>query len=137
MTGATGWGRWPADDVRVGQHVVMGELTEAPEGVDPLPYTVRPSGRGPFGTALAQALGLLVELPAQVGPHGWALTDRPGRDLARVQASTREDLDALAVAAYEYTGPLVVPLLGPVSLAAQVWRPTGPALPSMRFATWR
>ncbi|MCG2801593.1 MAG: hypothetical protein L6311_05775 [Cellulomonas sp.] len=125
MTGVSGCGSWPGTDPLAVQQVVLGELAQTPEGVQGHPFLVRPAGRGPTGSALAQALALLVDLPAQIGPHGWALADRPGRDLARAASAVREDLDALAVAGHGYTGPLVVPVLGPLSLAARVWLARG------------
>lgn len=125
MTGVSGAGGWPGDDPLAAQQVVLGELAETPEGVQGLPYEVRPPGRGAYGTALARAVSMLVDLPAQLGPHGWALADRPGQDLARARAQVREGLDALAVAGDGYAGVFVVPVLGPVSLAAQVWLARG------------
>ncbi|MBU4337070.1 MAG: hypothetical protein KJ548_10900 [Actinobacteria bacterium] len=125
MTGASGLGGWPGSEPLPAQQVALGELTDVPEGVTGLPFLSRSAGRGPAGSVLGRALSLLVDLPSEIGTHGWALADRPGRDLARAQAAAREDLDALAIAAHGHTGPIVVPVLGPLSLGAEVWLARG------------
>ncbi|WP_448629032.1 hypothetical protein [Cellulomonas soli] len=90
-----------------------------------MPFETVLPARGPAATTLARTAGLLVDLPVELGVHGWKLADRPGRDLSRVRALRREDLDALAVAAHGYEGPLVVGVLGPLSLAAELYLARG------------
>lgn len=140
MTGATGSGPWPGDDVLEAQTVVVGDLADTPTGVTGLPFTVRLPRRGPWGGPTGTAATLLVDLPTELGPHGWKLADRPGGDLARAQALRREDLDALAVAAHGLTGPLVVPVTGPLTLAARLYLARGDRVVSDRGAleelTW-
>jgi hypothetical protein len=121
----TGSGTWPGTDVLEAQTVVVGDLTSVPDGIEGLPFTVRPAGRGPWADPVGTAAALLVDLPAELGVHGWMLSDRPGQDLGQAQALAREDLDALAVAAYGYVGRLVVPVLGPLTLAAQLYLARG------------
>ncbi|WP_444662613.1 hypothetical protein ACT17Q_11805 [Cellulomonas sp. CW35] len=125
MIGVSGPGAWPGEDVLEAQTTVLGDLVDVPPEVRGLPFLVHLPARGPSGTLVARTLGLLVDLPAELGPHGWRLADRPGGDLARTRAATREDLDALAVAGHGYAGPLVVPVLGPVTLAATVYLARG------------
>lgn len=125
MTAVGGTGPWPGSEPLEAQTTVLGDVAAAPSGVDGLPWTVRLPERGPFGSLAAQALGLLVELPAELGPHGWRLADRPGADATRLAALRREDLDALAVAAHGWDGPLVVPVAGPLTLAAGVYLARG------------
>jgi len=125
VTAVSGTGAWPGTDPLEAQQTVLGDLADLPDGVTGLPWTVRLAERGPFGTSAAQALGLLVELPAELGPHGWRLADRPGADATRLAAARREDLDALAVAAHGWDGPLVVPVCGPLTLAASVYLARG------------
>ena len=125
MTGVTGLGRWPGSDVREAQAVVVGDLTSAPEGVEGLPFAVNPVDRGPWAGPIGRAAALLVDMSTELGVHGWMFADRPGRDLDRARAAVREDLDALAVAAYEYAGRLVVPVIGPVTLAATLYLARG------------
>ncbi|MBD3778969.1 MAG: hypothetical protein IE923_06865 [Micrococcales bacterium] len=125
MTAVSSTGAWPGTDPLEAQQTVLGDLADLPDGVTGLPWTVRLGERGPYGTAAAQALGLLVDLPADLGPHGWRLADRPGADATRLAAARREDLDALAVAAHGWSGPLVVPVCGPLTLAASVYLARG------------
>lgn len=125
MTAVTGMGSWPGDDALTAQQVVLGDLTEVPDGVRGLPFVVRLPARGAWGSLTAHAASLLEDLPVELGVHGWKLADRPGSDLARARADRREDLDALAVAGHGYDGPLVVPVLGPVTLAASLYLARG------------
>lgn len=120
MIGVTGAGPWPGTDPLEAQNVVLGELGSLPDGVIGLPFGVVLAGRGPWSDLVGRALGLLVDLPVELGPHGWRLTGRPGTDLTRARAFLRDDLDVLAVAAHGWTGPLVVPVAGPVTAAATV-----------------
>lgn len=125
MVGVSGAGTWPGTDVREAQSVVLGDLTGVPAGIDGLPFCVRLPARGPWADAVGTVAGLLVDLPAELGPHGWKLADRPGRDVDRARALLREDLDALAVAAYGYAGRLVVPVQGPLAVATQLYLARG------------
>lgn len=125
MTGVSGTGPWPGIDVLEAQTTVVGDLADTPEGADGLPFLTVLPARGPAASALARTAGLLEELPVELGVHGWKLADRPGADLSRVRALVREDLDALAVAAHGHDGPLVVPVLGPMSLAADLYLARG------------
>lgn len=125
MTAVSALGPWPGGDPLEAQTTVLGDVTDLPDGVEGLPWTVRLPDRGPYGSAVASGLGLLVDVPAELGPHGWRLADRPGGDAARLAAARRADLDALAVAAHGWDGPLVVPVLGPLSLAAGVYLARG------------
>lgn len=125
MTGVSGAGLWPGSDALEAAGVVVGDLADLPDGVAGLPFTPTLAARGPWGDRVGEATALLVELPTELGPHGWKLADRPGGDLGRAQAYAREDLDALAVAAHGYAGPLVLPVLGPLTLAASVYLARG------------
>ena len=121
----SGTGPWPGADVLEAQTVVVGDLQDIPAEVAGLPFTVTLAARGPWSDRVGQAVALLAELPAELGAHGWKLADHPGRDLGRAQAFGREDLDALAVAAHGWTGSLVVPVLGPMTLAASLYLSRG------------
>ncbi|MBO3084891.1 hypothetical protein [Cellulomonas fengjieae] len=129
MTGArpgvTGSGPWPGLDVLEAQTVVVGDLVDVPSEVAGLPFTVTLAERGPWSDRVGRTSSLLAELPTELGPHGWKLADRPSRDLARAHAYLREDVDALAVAAHGWDGPLVVPVLGPLTLAASLYLARG------------
>lgn len=134
MTAVTGAGPWPGTDVLEAQTVVVGDLADTPTGVTGLPFAVRLPARGPWGGPTGTTAVLLADLPTELGPHGWKLADRPGGDLARAQALRREDLDALAVAAHGFTGPLVVPVTGPLTLAARLYLARGDRVVSDRGA---
>ena len=57
---------------------------------------------------------MLVDLPVDLQPSGWRLTDRPGHDQNRTGAFLREDLDELAEAFDGWTGRLKLPGRRPV-----------------------
>ena len=124
MTGVSGAGTWPGSDALEAASTVVGDLADVTDARG-LPFTVTLPARGPWGAQVGAAVGALVEMPAELGPHGWKLADRPGGDLGRAQAFLREDLDALAVAAHGYAGPLVVPVLGPLTTAATLYLARG------------
>jgi len=125
MTGVSGLGPWPGGDVVEAQSVVVGDLTDVPAGLTGLPFRVQPVPARQGVDATARTAGLLVDLPVELGVHGWKLADHPGQDLARVRSVAAEGLDALAVAALGYTGPLVVPVQGPLTLAASLYLARG------------
>lgn len=127
MTAVSGHGPWPggARDELVAQQTVLDDLASSPTGVDPVPFLTQLAGRGPGADAVGRTASLLAEMPVELGPHGWKLTDHPGADLRRAESLLREDLSALAVAAVGLDGPLAVELTGPWTLAAQLWSARG------------
>lgn len=120
MTVATGIGSWPGQAPLDAARTALGEL-----GAGHLPYLPELPDRGPGADLTGRAAGLLVDLPVDLQPVGWRLTDRPGRDLQRTAAIWRADLDALAEAADGYRGRLKVQVAGPWTLASTVWLPRG------------
>jgi hypothetical protein len=135
VTTVTGMGSWPGTDVRETLRLVRDTLADVGEGVAGVPYLPELPERGPGADLLGRGLGLLVDLPVDLQPSGWRLTDRPGRDLARSQAFLREDLDELAEAYDGWTGRLKVQVAGPWSLAAGTWLPRGERVVSDEGAT--
>lgn len=125
MTAVSGLGPWPGAEPLEAQSVVLGDLADVPDGVEGRPFLPRLANRGPGADSTGRGVALLVDLPGELGPHGWRLADRPGGDLARARALLREDVDALAVAAHGYAGPLVLPVPGPWSLAASLYLARG------------
>ncbi|MFC8798899.1 hypothetical protein ACFT2C_14280 [Promicromonospora sp. NPDC057138] len=127
MTAVSGHGPWPGGerDVLEVQQLALGELAELPTGVDGVPFLTQLPERGAGADALGRTAVLLAEMPVELGPHGWKLTERPGADARRAEAFWREDLGALAVAAHGHVGPIAVELLGPWTLAAQLWSARG------------
>ncbi|MDT0165635.1 hypothetical protein Q9R32_08705 [Actinotalea sp. AC32] len=125
MTGLSLLGPWPGGEVLSAQTTVLDRLAAAPTGVEPLPSLVQLPERGPWAESTGRTASLLTGMPVELGPHGWKLCDRPGRDLEHAQALLREDVDALAVAAHGWTGPLVVSVRGPWTLAAVLYLARG------------
>ncbi|MFE6971944.1 hypothetical protein [Isoptericola sp. NPDC057653] len=127
MTAVSGHGPWPggARDELVAQQTVLDDLASLPTGVDPVPFLAQLTGRGPGADPVGRTAALLAEMPVELGAHGWKLTDHPGVDLRRADALLREDLSALAVAAVGHDGPLAVELVGPWTLAAELWSARG------------
>lgn len=125
MTAVSGLGPWEGTDVLEAQTAVVGELTSVPSGLAGWPFLVQLPGRGYGADPIGRGTALLAEMSAEIGPHGWKLADRPGRDSSRAAAYLRADLDALAIAAYGYAGPLVVGVAGPLTLAANLYLARG------------
>lgn len=121
MTGVSGPGVWPGTDPLEALLTIFGDLADTPEGVTGRPCLAHLPGRGAGAEPVARTAALLVELPVELGPHGWRLADHPGLDLGRARSFLRADLDALAVAAHGYTGPVSVQVVGPWTLAATLY----------------
>ena len=126
-TGVSGHGAWPGGehDVLDAQLTVLDDLAALPSGADPAPFLVQLPGRGPGAEPLGRTAALLAGLAVELGPHGWKLADAAGADERRALALLREDLGALAVAAHGYEGRLAVEVVGPWTLAAQLWSSRG------------
>ena len=140
VTTVTGVGSWPGTDVRetmrrVRDTLTLSEGSGGSGGLEGLPYLPELPDRGPGADLVGRGLGLLVDLPVDLQPSGWRLTDRPGRDLGRSQALLREDLDELAEAYDGWTGRLKVQVAGPWTLAAGTWLPRGERAVSDEGAT--
>lgn len=116
--GATAAGDWPGTDPLEANRAARGEL-----GGANLPFLPSLPGRGPGSDAVGRTLGMLVELPFDLQPHGWRLVQRPGRDQRRAESSLSSDINALGdiAGAEERPAPrLKLHLQGPLSLAAGV-----------------
>ncbi|MEZ0074353.1 methionine synthase [Planotetraspora sp. GP83] len=109
---ATGVGSYPGEDHLAALQVAFGEL--------PMPYLPELPDRGVGADMIGRGASLLVELPVEVQPSGWRLTDRPGRDAKRARDHLRRDLDGLEEAAQGYEGPLKIQVCGPWTLAGAI-----------------
>src|SRR6476660_154842 len=128
-------GSWPGTDVRETLAAARDLLTDPGDGADGLPYLPELPDRGPGADLVGRGLGLLVDLPVDLQPSGWRLTDRPVRDQTRTAAYLREDLDELAEAFDGWTGRLKLQVAGPWTLAASTWLPRGERVASDPGAT--
>ncbi len=116
IVGATIAGDWPGTDPLEAQRAVRGELAGA--GLPVLPSL---PARGPGSDAVGRTLGVLVELPFDLQPHGWRLVQRPGKDQRRAESALASDINALGDIAGAEEHPaqrLKLHLHGPLSLAS-------------------
>jgi methionine synthase II (cobalamin-independent) len=96
--------------------VVVGELPGFPH-LPELPE------RGPGADITGRAAALLVDMPTEVTPRGWRITERPGRDSRRARSYLSADLDAFEEVLDGYEGPLKIQVAGPWTLAATLEQP--------------
>ncbi len=115
---ATGVGSLPGIDPLTTATWVLDELAD-------LPHLPELPDRGLGADAIGRSAGLLVDLPVEATPGGWQVTGRPGSDLATARRLLTDDLAALEIAAHGYCGPLKVQVVGPITLAASLGRPSG------------
>ncbi|MGR6914965.1 methionine synthase [[Actinomadura] parvosata] len=110
---ATGVGSHPGEDHLEAIRVVFGE-------VPGLPYLPELPARGVGADLVGRTAALLIDLPVEVQPSGWRLSDRPGRDHQRAVDHLRRDLDGLEEVAHDYEGPLKLQVCGPWTLAGSI-----------------
>lgn len=114
---ASGLGPLPGTDAREAVRCIAGELGD-------LPFQPDLPARGVGADPVGRAVGLLVDVPAEVVPSGWRIAGRPGRDTTRALDHRDRDLDA--VEEHLQGAPLLkVQVLGPWSLAAGLELRTG------------
>jgi len=106
----------PGTNAAEAMRVIAGELPEFPH-LPELP------DRGPGADLTGRTAALLVDIPVEVTPRGWRVTERPGRDLARARSMLSSDLDVLEEVLDGFRGPVKVQLCGPWTLAATLELP--------------
>jgi methionine synthase II (cobalamin-independent) len=106
----------PGTDPAWAARVVVDELAD-------LPFLAELPDRGPGADMIGRTTALLVDMPAEVTPRGWKLSDRPGRDQQRARSMLSNDLDEMEETLDGYQGPLKVQLAGPWTLAALLEQP--------------
>jgi methionine synthase II (cobalamin-independent) len=116
---ATAVGSWPGTDIAQAVRVAFGELT-SPN----LPYLPELPGRGPWADMIGRGAALLVDLPVSLESADWRITTRPGPDLRRCRSLLSQDLDTLGEVAQGFDGPVKIQVIGPWTLAAQLWVPS-------------
>ena len=120
---ATALGDWPGTDPLEAAKAIRGEL-----GSPHLPFLAELPARGVGSDAVGRTASLLVDLHADVQPHGWRLVDRPGQDAQRAASALATDLNVLADVAGAEERPaegLAVRVLGPVSLMTALYVHSG------------
>lgn len=120
---ATALGEWPGTDPMEAEKAIRGEL-----GTPHLPFLAELPARGVGSDAVGRTACLLVDLHADVQPHGWRLVERPGRDASRAESALATDLNVLAdvVGAEEtHAEELQVRILGPLSLMTGLYLHNG------------
>jgi hypothetical protein len=120
---ATALGDWPGSDPFEAAKAIRGEL-----GSPHLPFLAELPQRGVGSDAIGRTASLLVDLYADVQPHGWRVVPRPGRDAQRARSSLATDLNVLAdvVGSEERSAEdLQVRIVGPLSLMAALYLPSG------------
>ncbi|WP_100444558.1 uroporphyrinogen decarboxylase/cobalamine-independent methonine synthase family protein [Glycomyces xiaoerkulensis] len=118
---ATGVGSLPGTDIGEAVRIVFGELPEWPH-LPELP------SRGLGADMIGRGAALLEGLPVQWWASTWQVTDLPGRDARRAADYLERDLDALYEVADATDGPVRLTAVGPVTLAANLWRRAGGAM---------
>lgn len=106
----------PGEDPAQTARIVAGELPG-------FPHLAELPGRGPGADLTGRTAALLVDMPVEVTPRGWKLTDHIGRDMRRAASMLSSDLDAMEETLDGYQGPLKVQLAGPWTLAATLEQP--------------
>ena len=101
----------PGTDPAEAMRVVAGELPD-------FPFLPELPDRGPGADLTGRTAALLVDIPAEVTPRGWRLSERSGRDLIRARSMLASDLDVLEEVLQDFRGPLKIQLCGPWTLAA-------------------
>ncbi len=125
MTGVVGPGLWPGEDILPAQLEIFEDLSQAPTGVTAAPFLAELPQRAAWATRIGRTLAVLEEVPYELGPHGWKLADRGGRDRERAQSLLTQDLEAFAIAGAGFDGPITIDLTGPWTLAAQLYLARG------------
>lgn len=120
---ATALGSWPGEDPREANRVVRGEL-----GSPNLPHVVELPDRGPGADPTGRSAAMLVDMAVDLQPHGWRIVPRAGREHRRAVSFLTRDINTLADeigASGTAVGELKTQLLGPVSLSAGLYLPSG------------
>ncbi len=126
MVTVSGIGSWPGVDIRGALGAVHDLLADpAGEGLIGMPYLPELPSRGPGADMVGRSANLLIDLPIDLQPQGWRLVDRPGLDATRTGAFWREDLDELAEVFDGWDGTFKIQVVGPWTLASELWLPLG------------
>ncbi|CAN5403487.1 methionine synthase [soil metagenome] len=124
MVRVSGIGSWPGTDSRGAQRAIRDLLADLHEdGFAGMPYLPELPTRGPGADMVGRSAHLLVDLPVDLQARGWRLVERPGLDATRAASLWREDLDEAAEVFDGWDGEFKVQVVGPWTLASEVWLP--------------
>ena len=121
MVGFTGVGSLPGTDYPAAVRLVM-DVLGSDAGIPHLPEL---PDRGPWAAMIGRGTAALTELPAELVAGEWRLSDHPGIDQRRAQATLRDDLDRFEEDAHDYAGTVKLQVIGPWTLAASLFLPLG------------
>lgn len=126
MVTVSGIGSWPGTNVRGALGSISDLLAEVQsDDIIGMPYLPELPARGPGADMVGRSAHLLVDLPVDLQPQGWRFVDRPGLDATRTASLWREDLDELAEVFDGWDGVFKIQIVGPWTLASEVWLPLG------------
>ncbi|MGB3685750.1 MAG: methionine synthase [Ornithinimicrobium sp.] len=126
MVRVSGIGSWPGTDVRAALQAIRDDLAEiGADGVSGMPYLPELPARGPGSDPIGRSAHLLHDLPVDLQPQGWRLVDRPGMDAFRTSSLWRQDMDELAEVFDGDDREFKVQVVGPWTLASELWLPLG------------
>ncbi len=121
MVGFTGVGSLPGTDFPAATRLVMDVL-----GTDGgIPHLPELPARGPWAGMIGRGTAVLTELPTELIAGEWRLSDHPGVDQRRAQATLRDDLDRFEEDAHDFAGTVKLQVVGPWTLAASLFLPLG------------
>ena len=118
----SGLGAWPGQEPLLAHQAVVDGLADAP--VPGLPHLAVLTDRGPWAAPIGRTLALAESTSASLEPHGWRLGSS-SKEQHLAHSTLALDIEAFAIASSGYQGPVALPVLGPLSLAASVWLPVG------------
>ncbi len=122
MVAVTGLGSLPGDDLPAALRFAL----EGPEQARRyLPYLPELPARGPWAGMIGRGTALLSGLAVELSAGEWRLSGTSGIDHRRARATLRDDVDRLEEAANDLAGPLTLSIVGPLTLAASLFRPLG------------
>ncbi len=116
----TGGGEFPGTSVAESVRVIAGELGTSPH----LPYLPVLPDRGPGADAIGRTAALLsavtVHFAVTTTPGGWRIAGGDSREMRRARAWLSEDLDSLEEQCEGFDRAIVLPVVGPLTLAASL-----------------
>lgn len=138
MVAVTGVGSWPGTDTTEAHTQLVGELggIKGPgsANVSAIVHVAELPERGSGADMIGRSAALLTDMPIDREPYGWRLAGAPGIDMRRALSYLDDDVLAFAVAVHGSSAPVKTQIVGPHTLAANLWLPRGQRATSDRGA---